>query len=254
VTLWLYYHAQGVTANARSTTSSTSRHAGRADRLAPMIFVIEIISHMSRVLSLTLRLFGNIFGEHLVVLIIASIVPFSRRCRFSSWIDRRSAAGVHLLDARRDLPDRRHHVDDPRGDDFNGAARIRNALDAVRAGPWNFWNRRGPRLSRPQLIDLTTTTVRSSDCGASPQRSDGGEYSLTISFAGRVVRSITSITRLGAEFCPLVERFGNAVEHSTNSRRRQRHSGSRRTASRRRTKRHAGHVDSMALPSEHFTG
>ena len=44
--------------------------------LAPMIFVIEIISHMSRVLSLTLRLFGNIFGEHLVVLIIASIVPF----------------------------------------------------------------------------------------------------------------------------------------------------------------------------------
>ena len=27
-------------------------------------------------LSLTLRLFGNIFGEHLVVLIIASIVPF----------------------------------------------------------------------------------------------------------------------------------------------------------------------------------
>jgi len=41
-----------------------------------MIFVIEIISHLSRVLSLTLRLFGNIFGEHLVVLIIASIVPF----------------------------------------------------------------------------------------------------------------------------------------------------------------------------------
>jgi F-type H+-transporting ATPase subunit a len=44
--------------------------------LAPMIFVIEIISHMSRVLSLTLRLFGNIFGEHVVVLIIASLVPF----------------------------------------------------------------------------------------------------------------------------------------------------------------------------------
>ncbi len=44
--------------------------------LAPMIFVIEIISHLSRVLSLTLRLFGNIFGEHVVVLIIASLVPF----------------------------------------------------------------------------------------------------------------------------------------------------------------------------------
>jgi F-type H+-transporting ATPase subunit a len=37
---------------------------------------IELISHSSRVMSLTLRLFGNIFGEHLVVLIIGSIVPF----------------------------------------------------------------------------------------------------------------------------------------------------------------------------------
>jgi len=44
--------------------------------MSPVIFVIEIISHLSRVLSLTLRLFGNIFGEHLVVLIIASIIPF----------------------------------------------------------------------------------------------------------------------------------------------------------------------------------
>ena len=37
---------------------------------------IEIISHLSRVMSLSLRLFGNIFGEEMVVLILASIVPF----------------------------------------------------------------------------------------------------------------------------------------------------------------------------------
>ena len=37
---------------------------------------IELISHMSRVLSLSLRLFGNIFGEELVILILGSIVPF----------------------------------------------------------------------------------------------------------------------------------------------------------------------------------
>jgi len=35
--------------------------------LAPLMFPIEIISHLSRVLSLTLRLFGNIFGEDLVL-------------------------------------------------------------------------------------------------------------------------------------------------------------------------------------------
>ena len=44
--------------------------------MAPLMLPIELISHSSRVMSLTLRLFGNIFGEHLVVLIIGSIVPF----------------------------------------------------------------------------------------------------------------------------------------------------------------------------------
>ena len=38
--------------------------------LAPLMFPIEIISHLSRVLSLTLRLFGNIMGEDLVLAIL----------------------------------------------------------------------------------------------------------------------------------------------------------------------------------------
>jgi F-type H+-transporting ATPase subunit a len=38
--------------------------------LAPLMLPIEIISHLSRVLSLTLRLFGNIMGEDLVVIIL----------------------------------------------------------------------------------------------------------------------------------------------------------------------------------------
>lgn len=77
VTLWLYYHWQGIKANG---VVGYIKHfavmPGVPVVMSPLIFVIEIISHMSRVLSLTLRLFGNIFGEHLVVLIIASIVPF----------------------------------------------------------------------------------------------------------------------------------------------------------------------------------
>ena len=40
------------------------------------MFPIELISHTSRVMSLSLRLFGNIFGEELVILILFSIVPF----------------------------------------------------------------------------------------------------------------------------------------------------------------------------------
>jgi F-type H+-transporting ATPase subunit a len=77
ITLWLYYHWQGIRANG---VFNYIKHfavmPGVPIVMAPLIFVIEIISHLSRVLSLTLRLFGNIFGEHLVVLIIASIIPF----------------------------------------------------------------------------------------------------------------------------------------------------------------------------------
>jgi F-type H+-transporting ATPase subunit a len=36
---------------------------------------IEIISHLARVLSLTLRLFGNIFGEHMATGMFLVILP-----------------------------------------------------------------------------------------------------------------------------------------------------------------------------------
>ena len=38
--------------------------------LAPLMFIIEVISHLSRLISLSLRLFGNVMGEELVVLIL----------------------------------------------------------------------------------------------------------------------------------------------------------------------------------------
>ena len=38
--------------------------------------LIEFVSEIAKVVSLSLRLFGNIFGEDLIILIIGSIVPF----------------------------------------------------------------------------------------------------------------------------------------------------------------------------------
>jgi F-type H+-transporting ATPase subunit a len=43
---------------------------GPVSWLAPLMLPIEIIGHISRVLSLTLRLFGNIMGEDLVLAIL----------------------------------------------------------------------------------------------------------------------------------------------------------------------------------------
>ena len=44
--------------------------------LAPLIFIIEIIGHMARPLSLSLRLFGNMYGHEIVLMIFISLVPF----------------------------------------------------------------------------------------------------------------------------------------------------------------------------------
>lgn len=43
---------------------------GPVAALAPLMIIIEVISHFARVLSLTFRLFGNILGEDLVVTIL----------------------------------------------------------------------------------------------------------------------------------------------------------------------------------------
>jgi len=43
--------------------------------LAPLIFVIEIIGHLARPLSLSLRLFGNMYGHEIVLMIFIALVP-----------------------------------------------------------------------------------------------------------------------------------------------------------------------------------
>jgi F-type H+-transporting ATPase subunit a len=49
--------------------------------LAPLMLPIELIGHLARVMSLSLRLFGNIFGEELVIVILAASSRSSCRCR-----------------------------------------------------------------------------------------------------------------------------------------------------------------------------
>ena len=44
--------------------------------LAPIMFIIELVSHLVRPLSLTVRLFGNIEGGHIVVAVLFLLTPF----------------------------------------------------------------------------------------------------------------------------------------------------------------------------------
>jgi F-type H+-transporting ATPase subunit a len=43
--------------------------------MAPLMLPIELISHLSRPVSLSIRLFGNIEGGHIVLLVLAMLVP-----------------------------------------------------------------------------------------------------------------------------------------------------------------------------------
>jgi F-type H+-transporting ATPase subunit a len=77
ITTWTFYHLQGV--RAQGLIKYLLHFAfppGVPKFLAPLMLVIESISHLSRVMSLSLRLFGNIFGEDLVIAILAFLSPW----------------------------------------------------------------------------------------------------------------------------------------------------------------------------------
>ncbi len=44
--------------------------------LSPLIFLIEVISHFVRILSLSVRLFGNMTGGHIAVCVLFFLAPF----------------------------------------------------------------------------------------------------------------------------------------------------------------------------------
>jgi len=70
--VFFYYHAQGVRAQG---LKYFKHFLGPIPALAPLMVPIEIISHFSRPVSLSMRLFGNIFAEELLIVIMASIIP-----------------------------------------------------------------------------------------------------------------------------------------------------------------------------------
>lgn len=69
---WFYYHMQGFRTNG---LGYVKHFMGPVWWLAPLMFPIEIFSHLARVLSLTIRLFANMFAGEMVTLVFFSLVP-----------------------------------------------------------------------------------------------------------------------------------------------------------------------------------
>lgn len=70
---FFYYHFHGV--KTQGGWGYTKHFGGPMWWLAPLMFPIEIISHLARLLSLTVRLFANMFAGDLVTLVFFSLVP-----------------------------------------------------------------------------------------------------------------------------------------------------------------------------------
>jgi F-type H+-transporting ATPase subunit a len=68
-----YYNWQGI--RHHGLLSYLKHFMGPMPALAILMVPIEVISHMARMLSLTIRLFANIFAGDLVLLVFFSLVP-----------------------------------------------------------------------------------------------------------------------------------------------------------------------------------
>lgn len=81
---WFYYHYQGIRANG--PIGYLAHFIGPQDKDMPVIvrlllpvllFPIEIFSHAARVMSLTIRLFANMFAGEMVTLVFFSLAPLA---------------------------------------------------------------------------------------------------------------------------------------------------------------------------------
>jgi len=72
VCTFLYYHFHGV---KKHGPHYIKQFLGPVWLMAPLMFLIEVVSHFARVLSLTVRLYANIFAGDMVTLAFFSLVP-----------------------------------------------------------------------------------------------------------------------------------------------------------------------------------
>ena len=72
LTTFVYYHFHGIREHGGGYIK---QFLGPVPALAPLLLVIEIVSHLARILSLTVRLFANMFAGEMVTLAFFSLIP-----------------------------------------------------------------------------------------------------------------------------------------------------------------------------------
>ena len=72
--VFFYYNYEGIRKNG--FVKYFAHFMGPVKILAPLMFPIEIVSHISRIISLSFRLFGNIKGDDLFLWVLLMLVPY----------------------------------------------------------------------------------------------------------------------------------------------------------------------------------
>jgi F-type H+-transporting ATPase subunit a len=75
VLTFLYYNFHGV--RVQGPVGYLKQFAGPLPWLAPLMFPIEVVSHLARMMSLTIRLYANMFASDLLTLVWFSIIPLA---------------------------------------------------------------------------------------------------------------------------------------------------------------------------------
>ena len=77
IVVFLYYNFHGLRVNGMAHIAHMANPAGTTWGwfLAPLMFPIELIGHLARPLSLSLRLMGNMIGDHQVLFAFAGLIP-----------------------------------------------------------------------------------------------------------------------------------------------------------------------------------
>ncbi len=72
--VFIYYNFEGI--RTQGVIKYFAHFMGPNKYLAPLMFPIEIVSHLSRIISLSFRLFGNIKGDDLFLAVVLSLAPW----------------------------------------------------------------------------------------------------------------------------------------------------------------------------------
>jgi F-type H+-transporting ATPase subunit a len=72
VVTFVYYHFHGIRTHG---LRYVKQFIGPVWPLAPLMFLIEVVSHFARILSLTVRLYANMFAGDMVTVAFFSLVP-----------------------------------------------------------------------------------------------------------------------------------------------------------------------------------